>query len=50
LEIAHADDSLNNCSNYPLTIFGSVLGFLLTFGVPLSFTAYFPAEGKDHIS
>lgn len=37
------DTIFSNFSNYPLTIFGSVLGFLLTFGLPLAFMAYFPA-------
>lgn len=29
--------------NYPLKIFGGTLQFLLTFGLPLAFVAYFPA-------
>ena len=37
------DQILSEFGNYPLTIFGSVLGYLLTFGVPLAFMAYFPA-------
>ena len=37
------DTFFTNFGNYPLNIFGSVLEFLLTFGVPLAFTAYFPA-------
>jgi len=37
------DTIFSNFSNYPLTIFGSMLGFLLTFGLPLAFMAYFPA-------
>jgi ABC-2 type transport system permease protein len=37
------DTVFSNFSNYPLKIFGSVLEFLLTFGVPLAFMAYFPA-------
>lgn len=37
------DTVFSNFSNYPLRIFGSVLEFLLTFGVPLAFMAYFPA-------
>lgn len=37
------DTIFSNFSNYPLTIFGSVLEFLLTFGLPLAFMAYFPA-------
>src|SRR5262245_9719116 len=32
----------SNFSNYPLKIFGSALEFLLTFGLPLAFMAYFP--------
>jgi ABC-2 type transport system permease protein len=37
------DEILSNFGNYPLTIFGGVLQFLLTFGLPLAFMAYFPA-------
>jgi ABC-2 type transport system permease protein len=37
------DTVFSNFTNYPLKIFGSVLEFLLTFGVPLAFMAYFPA-------
>jgi ABC-2 type transport system permease protein len=37
------DQIFSNFGNYPLTIFGSVLQFLLTFGLPLAFMAYFPA-------
>ena len=37
------DTVFSNFTNYPLNIFGSVLEFLLTFGVPLAFMAYFPA-------
>lgn len=37
------DDIFSNFGNYPLTIFGNVLQFLLTFGLPLAFVAYFPA-------
>jgi ABC-2 type transport system permease protein len=37
------DTVFSNFSNYPLRIFGNVLEFLLTFGVPLAFMAYFPA-------
>jgi ABC-2 type transport system permease protein len=37
------DTIFSNFSNYPLTIFGGVLEFLLTFGLPLAFMAYFPA-------
>jgi ABC-2 type transport system permease protein len=37
------DTLFSNFSNYPLKIFGSVLEFLLTFGIPLAFMAYFPA-------
>jgi viologen exporter family transport system permease protein len=36
------DTIFSNFSNYPLKIFGSVLEFLLTFGLPLAFMAYFP--------
>jgi ABC-2 type transport system permease protein len=37
------DTLFSNFSNYPLKIFGSVLEFLLTFGIPMAFMAYFPA-------
>jgi ABC-2 type transport system permease protein len=37
------DTIFSNFTNYPLNIFGSVLEFLLTFGLPLAFMAYFPA-------
>jgi ABC-2 type transport system permease protein len=37
------DTLFSNFANYPLKIFGSVLEFLLTFGMPLAFMAYFPA-------
>ncbi|HEU5100365.1 MAG TPA: ABC-2 family transporter protein [Roseiflexaceae bacterium] len=37
------DTVFSNFSNYPLKIFGSTLEFLLTFGIPLAFMAYFPA-------
>jgi ABC-2 type transport system permease protein len=37
------DTIFSNFTNYPLRIFGSVLEFLLTFGLPLAFMAYFPA-------
>jgi ABC-2 type transport system permease protein len=36
------DTLFSNFANYPLKIFGSALEFLLTFGVPLAFMAYFP--------
>ena len=38
-----SDGVVSTYGNYPLTIFGSVLGFLLTFLVPIAFVAYFPA-------
>jgi ABC-2 type transport system permease protein len=37
------DTIFSNFTNYPLKIFGNVLEFLLTFGLPLAFMAYFPA-------
>jgi ABC-2 type transport system permease protein len=37
------DTIFSNFTNYPLSIFGSALEFLLTFGLPLAFMAYFPA-------
>lgn len=41
--MAVLDTVFSNFSNYPLKIFGNVLEFLLTFGLPLAFMAYFPA-------
>ena len=38
-----ADSVVSTYGNYPLTIFGTALGFLLTFLVPIAFVAYFPA-------
>jgi ABC-2 type transport system permease protein len=37
------DDVFNNFGNYPLKIFGGVTQFVLTFGIPVAFIAYFPA-------
>jgi viologen exporter family transport system permease protein len=37
------DDVFSNFGNYPLKIFGGVTQFLLTFGIPVAFIAYFPA-------
>ena len=37
------DTLFSNFGNYPLKIYGNVVEFLLTFGLPLAFTAYFPA-------
>jgi ABC-2 type transport system permease protein len=37
------DDVFNNFGNYPLSIFGGGVRFLLTFGLPLAFVAYFPS-------
>lgn len=37
------DMIFSNFGNYPLTIFGGALQFLLTFALPLAFLAYFPA-------
>jgi ABC-2 type transport system permease protein len=36
------DTLFSNFANYPLKIFGGALEFLLTFGLPLAFMAYFP--------
>jgi ABC-2 type transport system permease protein len=38
-----ADDLFNDFGTYPLSIFNSTLQFLLTFGIPVAFMAYFPA-------
>jgi ABC-2 type transport system permease protein len=37
------DTLFSNFGNYPLKIFGTALEYLLTFGLPLAFMAYFPA-------
>ena len=37
------DDLFNNFGTYPLRIFSATLQFLLTFGLPVAFMAYFPA-------
>jgi ABC-2 type transport system permease protein len=37
------DTLFSNFGNYPLTIFNSVLQFILTFALPLAFMAYLPA-------
>jgi ABC-2 type transport system permease protein len=37
------DDLFNNFGTYPLRIFSPTLQFLLTFGLPVAFMAYFPA-------
>lgn len=37
------DDVFNNFGNYPLKIFGGFTQFILTFGIPVAFIAYFPA-------
>ena len=38
-----ADSVVSTYGNYPLTIFGSILGFVFTFLVPLAFVAYLPS-------
>jgi ABC-2 type transport system permease protein len=37
------DGLFNEFGTYPLSIFNSTLQFLLTFGIPVAFMAYFPA-------
>ncbi len=37
------DTFFSDFGNYPLTIFGGTVQFLLTFGLPLAFMAYFPS-------
>lgn len=37
------DTFFSDFGNYPLKIFGGTVQFLLTFGLPLAFMAYFPA-------
>lgn len=38
-----ADSVVSTYGNYPLSIFGTFLGYLFTFLVPIAFVAYFPA-------
>jgi viologen exporter family transport system permease protein len=42
------DDVFNNFGNYPLKIFGGITQFVLTFGIPVAFIAYFPAAVLLH--
>ncbi len=45
------DSFFSSFGNYPLTIFSSTVQFLLIFGLPLAFMAYFPATvllGRTH--
>lgn len=37
------DDIFSEFGTYPLSIFNTTLQFLLTFGIPVAFMAYFPA-------
>ena len=37
------DDMFSDFGTYPLSIFNATLQFLLTFGIPVAFMAYFPA-------
>jgi ABC-2 type transport system permease protein len=37
------DTFFSDFGNYPLKIFGGTVQFLLTFGLPLAFMAYFPS-------
>jgi ABC-2 type transport system permease protein len=37
------DDIFSNFGNYPLKVFGGMVQFLLTFGIPVAFIAYLPA-------
>ncbi len=41
--MAIVDDIFSDFGTYPLIIFGSTIQFLLTFGIPVAFMAYFPA-------
>ncbi len=41
--MAIMDDIFSDFGTYPLSIFGPTLQFLLTFGIPVAFMAYFPA-------
>jgi ABC-2 type transport system permease protein len=41
--MAIVDDLFNTFGTYPLSIFNFTLQFLLTFGIPVAFMAYFPA-------
>lgn len=40
--MALVDDVFSDFGTYPLSIFGATLQFLLTFGIPVAFMAYFP--------
>jgi ABC-2 type transport system permease protein len=41
--LALLDNFFSEFGNYPLRIFGATVQWLLTFGLPLAFMAYFPA-------
>ncbi len=41
--MAIMDDIFSDFGTYPLGIFSAALQFVLTFGIPVAFTAYFPA-------
>ena len=45
------DNVFSNFGNYPLSIYGVGVRWLLTFGIPVAFVAYFPAAvllGRTH--
>jgi ABC-2 type transport system permease protein len=45
------DNIFSSFGNYPLSIYGAGVRWLLTFGVPVAFVAYFPAAvllGRSH--
>ncbi len=45
------DNVVSNFGNYPLSIYGVGVRWLLTFGIPVAFIAYFPAAvllGRTH--
>lgn len=41
--VSFFDDTMSLAGSYPLTIYGGVIRFLLTFILPVAFLAYFPA-------
>ena len=45
------DSIFSNFGNYPLSIYGAGVRWLLTFGIPVAFVSYFPAAvllGRTH--
>lgn len=46
--VSFFDDTLSLAGNYPLTIYGSIIRFFLTFIFPLAFLAYLPVTVLLH--